>query len=340
MEQSLVSIIVPVYNGEAYLEASLKSCLAQTYQNIEVIVVNDCSTDASLDIATSFAAKDSRVTVITNETNKKLPATLNVGHRAAKGTYISWTSDDNLYRPTAITQLVTQLITTDSDIAFSGYTIIYANGLEKRTIHPIDTNHLLLGNTIGASFIYKKEVFKRNNGYDEQLHTVEDYDFWLRAFLHSKYHYIRENLYQYRIHDKSLTAQVSEASNSAQERFEQNIQKSYHGFFSAAAVTSPTKMAALFFNLNRNKEINIRQFLKEYTTFTKELKQLIVKTPNTTIFDNLQQMIDLKLRQNLFAYPKNKTIKTIAIIFAKRPQLLIRYDRKRSLQYIIDCFIK
>ena len=86
-----------MYNGEQYLTQAIGSCLQQTYKNIELIIVNDCSTDATLSIAKSFADNDSRVKVITNEINKRLPASLNIGHNIAKGEFLTWTSDDNLY---------------------------------------------------------------------------------------------------------------------------------------------------------------------------------------------------------------------------------------------------
>ena len=68
--RELISIILPVVNGEKYLAQSIKSCLDQTYANLELIIVNDCSTDGSLVIAESFAAKDERVRVISNNNNE------------------------------------------------------------------------------------------------------------------------------------------------------------------------------------------------------------------------------------------------------------------------------
>ena len=110
MEKSpLVSIILPVYNGEKYLEKSINSCLKQTYKNIELIIVNDCSTDNTLSICDFFVKNDTRVKLINNSINKKLPASLNIGKKA-KGNYLTWTSDDNLFKPNAIEKLVNRLI--------------------------------------------------------------------------------------------------------------------------------------------------------------------------------------------------------------------------------------
>ena len=98
----LVSIILPVYNGERYLKQSIESCLNQTYKNIELIIVNDCSTDSTSLIIDEYLLKDNRVRVIDNHINKKLPASLNIGHSQIRGAYVSWTSDDNHYNENAI----------------------------------------------------------------------------------------------------------------------------------------------------------------------------------------------------------------------------------------------
>jgi len=82
--QPKVSIVLPVYNGAKYLRESVDSCLAQTFSNWELIIVNDCSTDESSAIAEEYAAKDERIRVIHNETNLKLPASLNAGFCQAK----------------------------------------------------------------------------------------------------------------------------------------------------------------------------------------------------------------------------------------------------------------
>ena len=102
IESPLISIILPVYNGEKYLSQSISSCLNQTYTNLELIIVNDCSNDTTLAIANSYAEIDSRVIIVNNKENKKLPASLNIGHQIAKGDYITWTSDDNIYELNAM----------------------------------------------------------------------------------------------------------------------------------------------------------------------------------------------------------------------------------------------
>src|SRR5437870_4846053 len=101
-----VTIVLPVYNGQTYLRQSIESCLKQTHRNFELVVVDDCSTDNSPSIITEYARQDSRIISIRNTTNRRLPGALNVGFAASTGDFLTWTSDDNYYAPTAIEVLV------------------------------------------------------------------------------------------------------------------------------------------------------------------------------------------------------------------------------------------
>ena len=85
----MVSIILPTYNGEAYIAQSIESILSQTYKKFELIIVNDCSTDHTLEIIQRYKEKDARIRVINNIVNKKLPCSLNIGFSDARGDYLS-----------------------------------------------------------------------------------------------------------------------------------------------------------------------------------------------------------------------------------------------------------
>ena len=210
---SLVSIIIPVFNGEAFLEDALKSCINQSYENIEIIIVNDCSSDKSLSIAEKFRQNDKRIKIISNKVNLKLPISLNVGHIASKGKYLTWTSDDNILNFNMIESLVEALETTKSDLVFSNYDVIESNGEYRRTHNFGPVASLPFGSCIGASFLYKKNVFEELGGYDENLFLLEDYDFWLRASLKFKFFHLRTSLYKYRVHNANLTSQISYDKN-------------------------------------------------------------------------------------------------------------------------------
>ncbi len=202
-----ISIVLPVYNGAAYLELALQSVLAQSFTDFELICVDDCSTDATPDILADYAARDPRITVIRNTTNLKLPASLNHGFRHARGSWFTWTSDDNMLRPNMLSRLMEiAQKNTGYDIFHADFCLIDADGNPGNRVTVDPAEELVFGNAIGACFLYRRDVDAAIGGYDENLFGVEDYDFWLRASRQFRFYQVHEDLYCYRRHDASLTS--------------------------------------------------------------------------------------------------------------------------------------
>lgn len=209
MEQPLVSIVLPTYNGAKYLRQSIDSCLAQTYRNIELIIINDCSTDNTASIIESYLQIDSRVKSMNNKVNKKLPLSLNAGFDMASGSLFTWTSDDNYYADNAIEVMVNVLLSEPhTSLVYTDYTLIdnqsKVSGI--RVFNDVNLGfHKWLG--CGACFLYKADVHRQLNGYNPAAFLIEDYEFFTRAFISFVFKYIPvTNLYYYREHDSSLTA--------------------------------------------------------------------------------------------------------------------------------------
>ena len=201
-----VSIVLPTYNGEQYLEAAIESVLAQTYQNWELIIVNDCSADGTANIAKRYERQDPRIRVIHNEENQKLPCSLNIGFRCASGNYLTWTSDDNCYKPGAIEAMV-QVLENLPEYGLVYSKVDYILEDEVAATYQISgPSQLYTENVVGACFLYKREILETVGEYDPDMILVEDYDYWLRISKKYKIFYIQESLYQYRYHGKSLTA--------------------------------------------------------------------------------------------------------------------------------------
>ena len=202
-----ISVILPVYNGERYLAEALESILGQTYTNIELIVVDDCSTDCTGEIIQKYSERDRRVRYIKNAVNLKLPRTLNVGFSNATGDYLTWTSDDNRYKPEALERMAYWLESKpDIDMVYADYTGVDSEGkitCEKKMGEP---SEMPFHNVVGACFLYRKEVANRAGQYDATLFLAEDYDYWIRIKRSGRMQHIHENLYYYREHGQSLTA--------------------------------------------------------------------------------------------------------------------------------------
>jgi len=207
MSKPNVSIILPTYNGAKYLALSVESVLLQTYQDFELIIVDDGSTDATWDIVSMYVKKDARVKAIKHETNSNLPTALNTGFAAASGQFFTWTSDDNLYKPNAIEIMVNHIMQFDNvDIVFADYAVIdeYGMYMKTRIVGPWDI--LPIMDLIGACFLYRREVDRVVGGYDSNWFCVEDYAFWLKAYNAGfKFSRIGQILYFYREHKASIT---------------------------------------------------------------------------------------------------------------------------------------
>ncbi len=203
---TLVSIVLPVHDGERYLEEAIGSCLAQTHRDLELIVVDDASTDRTPAIIERSARADPRVRPIRNVENRNLPGSLNIGFREARGERLTWTSDDNLYRPTAIEAMVRFLEAhPEAGLVYADYTRIDAGGATIGPVRAGAIEDLVLRNVVGACFLYRRGVMEAVGGYAEDLFCAEDYDFWLRASISSRLAPLHEDLYLYRLHGASLT---------------------------------------------------------------------------------------------------------------------------------------
>ncbi|MFT4851461.1 MAG: glycosyltransferase involved in cell wall biosynthesis [Sediminicola sp.] len=225
----LISIILPVYNGEEFLSQAIDSCLYQSIENWELIIVDDCSTDQSLDISKKYQNTDSRIKIIENEVNKKLPFTLNAGFFVAKGEYITWTSDDNVLKPNFLEILLDNLIKTKSDFVFSSYDIVdkVDTHIKKQQVGVV--KELLFQNVIGPSFLGKASLFKNSN-YNIDLFRIEDYAFWLSNLPFIKCQRIEENLYTYRVHGSSLTMEISASGGFKHDLIDRMFTNLQHKF--------------------------------------------------------------------------------------------------------------
>tara|TARA_R100000935_G_scaffold50402_1_gene76264 strand:+ start:10888 stop:11895 length:1008 start_codon:yes stop_codon:yes gene_type:complete len=304
-ESYLISLILPVYNGEKYLEQAIKSCLSQTYKNFELIIVDDASTDQSLKIAEDFLVIDNRVSIISNTENKRLPESLNIGHKAAKGTYLTWTSHDNILKHNFLEILIQNIQKTNVDIVFSNYDIITFDGILKREHVTGPIENILFGNFVGASFLYKKEVFEKLKGYSTDLFLVEDYDFWIRSSQNFSFYHIQENLYSYRIQEESLTSQIFFDSNQ-----KLNHRNAINKMFNKLALHCNWNLATLNLILNiHNKNIRLTDYLKN----KKRIEADFVKFAGNRL---VYKQFKLGLIENLrIAWKSNKLEQNIIILF-------------------------
>lgn len=330
---ALISIILPVFNGEKYLVQAIQSCLDQTYRNLELVIVDDDSTDKTLEIAEEFAAKDSRIKIKKNVENIKLPASLNVGHQMATGAYLTWISDDNFFEPEALEIMYNAILREAVGVVYSDFRVVEENGGFIRSVAINHSSNLLLENSIGVCFLYTRQVYEMIGGYDEKLHTIEDYDFWLRLSLCCKFYHVEKVLYNFRRHSNSLSSKLP----AQDHEFNKKLVRVYCKFFTSIGQEKYSALPQVFANIHQYKEINIASFLThDYRLLIQELRT-VRKVEENRLFQNLEEGLDLRFRDIILSYPKNQNMVTLWTVLTRRPQLLFKYDSKRTLKLIKAC---
>ncbi len=200
-----VSIVIPVYNGSNYLRDAVDSALAQTYPNIEVLVVDDgsCDDGRTAAVARSYG---SRIRYLHKE-NGGVGSALNLGIREMSGEYFSWLSHDDVYVPHKVERQIAFLAPRGEDvIAYSDYELVdpALKTIKRKTLRDIPAAEfryrLILESSMhGCTLLIPRAAFAAAL-FDEQLLTTQDYDMWFR--LAQRYRFVRvpESLLKYRIH--------------------------------------------------------------------------------------------------------------------------------------------
>lgn len=209
-QRAKVSIIVPIYNTEKYLEKCIKSIISQTYHNLEIILIDDGSTDQSLRVCNSFAQKDLRIRVV-HQDNMGLSKTRNRGIKLATGSYITFFDSDDYIDPFMIETMLQTILLYQADICECGMYVYKVDGTkcsyasqEKNPIFINDLYHLIDAYTHGGIMIpVWNKLYKRSEIKDmlfDPSCVREEADYTLRLCLAEKkivvisnpfYHYVK-----------------------------------------------------------------------------------------------------------------------------------------------------
>lgn len=227
-----ISVIMSVYNGEAYLKEAIESVICQTFKNWELIVINDCSKDSTAEILEEFSAKDDRIKVYTNDINLKLPASLNKAISLSSGKYIARMDADDICLPERLEKQY-NFMEEHQDVALSSIRFmtvkngVYASGgAGGRCDNTSLRAMLLVANPIlHPGVIAKAEVLKELL-YDTTLTCTEDLELWTRMAMNNhKIEILPECLLVYRLHDKQITSTTLERQHTEVLK----IQQKYYG---------------------------------------------------------------------------------------------------------------
>lgn len=223
LEEIKVSLIVPVYNVESYLYKCLWSATNQTLQDIEIIVINDGSTDLSLDVIKSFVNIDKRI-IFLNQNNQGLSCARNAGIKVAKGEFIAFLDSDDSIESTFLEKMYNYAKKTNSDIVMCNYC-----RLSEKTNHSVPARRNLKSNIFSSEEavhkiildlsiqnyawdkIYKRNLFIDNNIFYPKGMYYEDMPTTFRLFFYAnQIAYLDEFLYNYLQRQHSITKTFSD----------------------------------------------------------------------------------------------------------------------------------
>jgi len=208
-DNPLISIVTPNYNCSKYISETIESVLAQTYQNWEMIIVDDCSTDGSYEIALEYARNDNRITVYRMEQNSGAALSRNKAIELSRGQYLAFLDSDDLWAPEKLEKQLKFMLENDCDFSFTEYEHIDEEGkslgIRARAIKKLTYKKYLLHNFIGClTAMYRQDV--KNKIYCDNIRKRNDYALFLRVIKCSKNAMgIPENLAKYRIREKSIS---------------------------------------------------------------------------------------------------------------------------------------
>lgn len=256
-EFPLVTIVTPTYNQAEYLAETIESILAQTYPNIEYIVINDGSTDHTENVLNLYRE---RVTCITQE-NMGQSATLNKGWAIAKGKFIGYLSSDDILYPDAIKSLVFAIKKSNCVCVFPDSNLIDVNGktIKKNVSKKFDLEDLIVNQEcyIGPGALFKKEAFIKYGGWDTSLKLAPDREFWIRISQDGNFCFLQKVLAGYRLHPESIS--YSEVSENVSSEYLRVLDNYFNTFVVPVSIKERKNEAYA-----KAKLIVVRNFLRSF----------------------------------------------------------------------------
>lgn len=211
----LISVVMPAYNAQKYIRSAIESILNQSFKEFELIIVNDASTDKTLDVISPFSIKDSRIRIINNEIRLDIAGSLNKGISAAQSNIIARMDSDDISLTNRL-KFQFELINSSNKIAVVGANISIVNeaGNEIATRNYPTSSEKLKACLFRYSpfahpvVMFRKKMFDEVGGYNPKYSPTEDLDLWFR--LGSKYEFrsVSEPLLKYRLYETSSSHSI------------------------------------------------------------------------------------------------------------------------------------
>jgi glycosyltransferase involved in cell wall biosynthesis len=207
----LVSVIIPCHNCEKYVKDAVMSILHQTYQNLEIIITDDCSTDTTYKVLEETASGDNRIRLFHNDKNKGVTRTLNTMLDKANGTYIARMDADDVSLPKRIEKQV-EFLQTHPDYGICGCSAWHIDKYGKRigkSLLPFSDEDIQYYNIFNSPFYHPAVMIRASlileDRYNENFLCAQDYELWTRLLPKSKAANLPEILFCYRVIETSIS---------------------------------------------------------------------------------------------------------------------------------------
>ena len=226
-----VSVIMPAYNAEKYIEEAIKSVLNQTMSDLELIIIDDCSKDHTMKIIGKIAQDDSRICVKKNEINSGVAKTRNLGLTLSKGKYVAFIDSDDIWHNDKLEKQLVLAEQSQADIIYSTYSLINEQGTKmyNEFVVPakVDFGQMLKCNFIGCSTVMMKREVTENYKFDTSFFH-EDYVLWLQLLKEGyKAVGVVESLVDYRVIQTSKSANKLKSAKHRWEIYRKSVGLSF-----------------------------------------------------------------------------------------------------------------
>jgi len=297
----LVSVNMPVKNGEKYLKEAIQSVLNQTFSDFELVVINDGSTDSSADIVRSF--NDERIRFFDNETGTGIASTRNFAIKNSLGKYIAIFDCDDVMLPDRLQKQV-DFLEKNSDFALVGSAIemIDENDIFlKKHIYKLPENliktQLFFDNYFAQSTVMMRKNVLENFFYDINFVQGEDYLLWSQIAQNHKVANLKDTLVRYRVHNQSIT----NAKKEQQQEFIKKVLAVQLSFLEIVPTENELENHFLFFRNPEKIDVNSTQFAEilQWSDFLKTQNKKLQIFDNQFFNKYLKRLFRKIYRENL-----------------------------------------
>lgn len=349
MNQPLVSVLVPCYNVEKYVVEAIGSISNQTYKNLEIIAINDCSTDNTGILLQQLADQDPRIKVISNEENLKLIRTLNKGISLCNGDYIARMDADDISLPARIEKEVDFLEKNkDHDIVSTLFYAFRSENPNKKDLH----HSPLLDKELRAYILFKsgvchpavmirKRVFTELGlKFEPEYLHVEDYALWSEAIYKTKIANLNEPLLLYRVHQHQVSSLHEDLQiDNKKKVFKIHcrhlglpVDDDYIDVYASVAECVPTRSSFVYLDKCEQFMLSLIEINKEKSFCDGEylLKLLSIHWLRLCANSRLGLKVIKHLKQSSLYIEENYTSRDFAIFYTK---CTFKLKYKKSLIY-------